>query len=307
MLDEIALRLFVRPVVGVVSVKSGYVMNRGLPLSYLEWGRQDAPVVVLSGPFRNPAYEWRHTAELLQDGFRVIAVNLRGQGDSAPFPARKFDPNGYVEDLKAIVEGLNLAPAVIVGFSVVMSGVAVAFASAYPEQARGIVLVDGGLGYSKEQASVAGERARSMPSSFPDWEAAHTYFAQMVDQSFASSEDIEERVAYSFRRLTDGTVVWKSDPVLRELWPGEDFERNTGAQPPEVWERVQCPILVAKGAAPKKGREHLSVEGCEEIVKYGSAGCWVAVPNVTSHFVHEENPTGFVGVIRPFLEKVYGV
>jgi len=296
--------------VRAVSVKSGYVMNQGLALSYLEWGAQDAPAVVLSGPFRNAAYEWRHTAELLEDKFRVIAVNLRGQGDSSPFPVREFNPDGYVQDLKAVVDELSAAPAVLVGFSVVVSGVAVAFAAAYPELVKGIVLVDGGLGYSQEQAEAAGERARSMPSSFPDWDAALLYFSQMIDQSFASPEDIEERAAYTFRRLPDGSVIWKSDSVLRECWPGEEFARNTGAQPAQVWEQVRCPILVAKGASRNttlKGREHLSAEGCEQIVKYGTGSSWVAVPNVTSHFVHEENPAGFVDVIRPFLKKVHNV
>ena len=293
-----------------LSLKSGYVMNQGIALTYHEWGAQDAPVVVLSGPFRNAAYEWRHTAELLEDKFRVVAVNLRGQGDSSPFPVREFNPEGYIQDLRAIVEELGAAPAVIVGFSVVISGVAVKFAAAHPELVKGIVLVDGGLGYSLEQAEAAGARARSMPSSFPDWGAALLYFRQMVDQSFASPEDIEERAAYTFRRLPDGSVIWKSDPVLRECWPGEEFARNTGAQPAQIWKQVRCPILVAKGSSRNttlKGREHLSVEGCEQIIKHGTGSSWVAVPDVTSHFVHEENPAGFVGVIRPFLEKAHGL
>jgi pimeloyl-ACP methyl ester carboxylesterase len=121
----------------------------------------------------------------------------------------------------------------------------------------------------------------------------------MPDQRFASEALRRERAPYVFRRRTDGTVTWKHDELFRRLWPGEDWERNTGRQPPETWARVRCPILVVKAAS-----EHITVESCEEITAYGRDSRWVEDPDVTSHFVHDENPQAFLGVVRPFIEEL---
>src|SRR5207253_5514191 len=104
-------------------------------------------------------------------------------------------------------------------------------------------------------------------------------------------------------RLPDGTVTWKHDPLLREAWPGEnddDLARNMGAQDSEVWQAVRCPILVVKGES-----DVLSVEACEQIVRYGTGSRWVTVPGVTSHFINDENPAALVSTIEPFLAEVH--
>lgn len=67
-------------------VKSGYVTNgANLQINYLEWGKPDAPPVVLIIGLTGAAYNWRTTAEALQNDYRVIAINIRGHGDSGPF------------------------------------------------------------------------------------------------------------------------------------------------------------------------------------------------------------------------------
>lgn len=281
------------------SVRSGYVLNDGNPLNYLEWGSADADPVFLLAPVRHPAYIWRGVAERLADRYHVFALNLRGHGDSGPFPERVYDPDGYVDDLHAFAAGLDLRPVTIIAFSVVMSGASVGFAAAHPGRVRGLVLLDGGMGYTAEQAEEAGARLGSTQAIFSDWEAALAYYATMGDQRFASDELRRERAPYVFRRLPDATVTWKHDELFRRLWPGEDWKRNTGWQPPETWAKIQCPLLVVKAAS-----SHISEEQCAEIVKYGRDSRWAEVPDVTSHFVHDENPDGFLGVVRPFLEDL---
>jgi pimeloyl-ACP methyl ester carboxylesterase len=285
--------------VTTTSVRSGYVMNDGNPLNYLEWGPADAAPIFFLAPVRHPAYIWRGVAERLAERHHVFAVNLRGHGDSGPFPTRAYDPDGYVDDLDAFATGLNLPPVTVIAFSVVMSGASVGFAAAHPDRVRGLVLLDGGMGYTAEQAEEASTRLGSTQAIFDDWEAALAYYADMPDQRFASDALRRERAPYVFRRLPDGTVTWKHDELFRRLWPGEDWQRNTGWQPPETWAKVRCPILVVKAAS-----QHITVESCEEIVKYGRDSRWVEVADVTSHFVHDENPEAFLDAVRPFIEKL---
>lgn len=283
----------------MTSVRSGYVMNDALALSYLEWGDSGAPAVLFIAPIRSPAYIWRDIAERLADRYRVIGINLRGHGDSGPFPARRYDPDGYVDDIAAFVEQLGLGRVTIAAFSAVAAGAAVGFAAAHPESTRALVLMEGGVGKA-DVAEEAGKRVRSMPSDFPDWQAALDYYGSMPDQVFTTAETIAEQAPYVFRRLPDGRVTWKHDPLLREQWPGDDPARNTGEQGEQVWEAVRCPILVVKGAS-----DVLSVEACEWIVRYGTGSRWVTVPDVATHFINDENPAGLVSTIEPFLAEVH--
>lgn len=285
----------------VGSVRSGYVMNDGNPLGYHEWGKAGAPAVVMIAPIRSPAYGWRGTAERLEDRYRVVAVNLRGHGDSGPFPVREYNPDGYIDDLNTFVGELDLAPTVILSLSVVAAGAAVGFAAKYPQRTAGLVLVEGGPGYAKEVAEAAGRRVRAMEWTFPNWDAAVSYYAKQNNQEFAPRAVVEERAPYAFRVLPDGTVTWKHDRILHELWPGDDWARNSGAHPPHVWERVQCPIVVVKG----ESKAHLSEAACKEITRYGKGSYWVAVPNAKSHFVQDEHPEAFVRIVRTFLDKVH--
>ena len=279
------------------SVLSGYVMNDGNPLSYLEWGSSEKPSLILIAPIRHPAYIWRGVAERLSHEFHVIGANLRGYSDSGPFPSRAYDPDGYVSDLLTLVDGLALAPVTTIAFSVVMSGATVAFAAQHPDLVRSLVLLDGGMGYTPAQAIEAGERVSRTPAEFPDWDAAIAHYSGMIDQRFATPELVRERAPYVFRRLPSGAVTWKHDEILRTGWPGEDWKKNTGWLPEQVWEQVQCPILVVKAS------DHITVESCEQITRYGRDSRWVEVPDVTSHFVHDENPDGFLRAVGGFLRE----
>src|SRR5438445_4405780 len=188
----------------MTAVKSGYVMNADLPLNYLEWGDPRAPAVVFIPPIRSPAYIWREIAEQLSDRYRVIGINLRGHGDSAPFPRRDYDPDGYVGDIAAFTDQLGFGAATIAGFSAVAAGAAVGFAAAHPESTRALILIEGGVGKSPELAKEAGVRVRSMPHDFPNWEAAIEYYGTLPDQMFTTEATVRDQAPYLFRRLPDG-------------------------------------------------------------------------------------------------------
>jgi pimeloyl-ACP methyl ester carboxylesterase len=281
------------------AVRSGYIMNADNPLNYLEWGRVGAPVLVFIHAIRSPAYLWRRVAEGLEDRYRCVAINLSGHGDSGPYPVREYNPEVWVDDLKAFSQQLDLGPVTIVTFSVVAAGCAVEFAASYPERTRALVLIDGGAGYLEERVAEARTRMQGMPAEFPDWETALAFRLSMSDGATAPAGAWEERAPYIFRRLPDGKVVWKYDLLLQERWPGEDGFRNTGGHDLSVWERVQCPILVMKAHSP-----HLTPEDCDRIVQYGKGSRWVEVPSQT-HFVFDENVEGLLERMEPFLDEVH--
>lgn len=282
------------------AVRSGYVMNRDNPLNYLEWGDPNAPCLVFLNTIRGTAYYWRPVVERLQDHYRCIALNLRGHGDSGPMLSPHIDCDLYVSDVAALVTQLELQSPVLIVWAQFISGVGVRFAAHHPEHLRALVVVDGGVGLAPASLPTVRQRLAAVPAEFNTWGEAVAYYRAGAPASVQPLS--EERAPYTFRRLVNGKVTWKYDPVAREHFTGAEPPSFIGANPPEVWEKIRCPILfvLAQG-----GGNGLSLEEARHLAQYGAGSRWVEVPN-TKHWIHEENLDGFLQAIQPFFEQSYG-
>lgn len=103
-------------------------------------GSGDLPVVLIPS-LAGSTRQWEPQLAHLAANWRVIAIDLRGHGRSDAPLSSSFEPRDYAEDIKAVLDALNIREAVIVGHSM-GSAVALAFASDHPSRVRGLVLVD---------------------------------------------------------------------------------------------------------------------------------------------------------------------
>jgi len=87
----------------------------GTEIYYKDWGR--GPVVTFSHgwPLSSDAWDGQMLF-LVQNGFRAVAHDRRGHGRSSQ-PSSGNDMNGYADDLAAVIEGLDLDHATLVGHS----------------------------------------------------------------------------------------------------------------------------------------------------------------------------------------------
>ncbi len=84
-------------------------------LFYRDWG-SGAPVVFIHGwPLNADMWEYQVTP-LLRQGLRCIAYDRRGFGRSEQ-PARGYDYDVFADDLKALLDALDLHEVTLVGFS----------------------------------------------------------------------------------------------------------------------------------------------------------------------------------------------
>jgi len=104
-------------------------------------GKESAPAVVfLHGTFLNCAM-WEAQVVALAGRYRVITYDMRGCGQS--FCPPKFDRYEWVEDLRKLLDYLEVGRAVVCGTT--MGGpIALQFALDNPERVRGLVLVSCG-------------------------------------------------------------------------------------------------------------------------------------------------------------------
>ncbi|MFC8127502.1 alpha/beta fold hydrolase [Streptomyces sp. NPDC057302] len=111
----------------------------GRRLSYLDFGGPGRPLVALHGHLSEGA-TFAALAQALRPQWRVIAPDQRGQGESDR--AADYSRAGYLADLQALLDHLELASVVLLGHS--LGGInAYQFAARHPERVTALVNAEG--------------------------------------------------------------------------------------------------------------------------------------------------------------------
>lgn len=100
----------------------------------------EGPTLLLIHGFPQDWYEWRHVMPRLANRFRVVAVDLRGVGESAA-PPGGYEAAGLAQDLAGLVDVLGIGPAHVVGHDV-GGWVAYALARLRPDITRSVTLIE---------------------------------------------------------------------------------------------------------------------------------------------------------------------
>ncbi len=113
----------------------------GIRLFYRRAG-EGPPVLLLHG-FPETSYAWRQVMPILAERYTVIAPDLRGCGASDR-PQTGYDKRTVAADLRELTRQLDLGPVNLVAHDVGMM-VGYAYACAYPDQVRRLVLMEAAL------------------------------------------------------------------------------------------------------------------------------------------------------------------
>jgi 3-oxoadipate enol-lactonase len=118
---------------------SNAVSVDGITISYDDAGTGDALVLVHGHPFNRSM--WRPQVELLsRDGWRVIAPDLRGYGESTVVPGMTT-LDVFARDIAGLLDHLGIETIVLGGLS--MGGqIVMDFYRQFPDRVRGLVLAD---------------------------------------------------------------------------------------------------------------------------------------------------------------------
>ncbi len=272
----------------------------GLSLHALEWSREGVPMVLLHG-FGNEAHLWDEFAPTVRDYYRVVALSLRGHGDSDWDPEHRYDYDSHVGDLVAAVDHLGIDRMVLVGFS--LGGrIAMLYAGLQPEKLAGLVIVDSApeldvRGTTRIRMEVA-EHPDPAFSTVAEYETilAHNY-------PVASPEAIRHMAKHALRQRDDGKWVLKMDVAYRgadgpQLSPEDQLDREK-EHTRQMWaalEKLPCPTLVVRGAAS----DIMSPEVADRMVEEVIPDAKLAVVPQAAHSVMTDNPTGFNDAVAAF-------
>jgi len=125
----------------VPEIKEKFLEIEGLRLHYLESG--EGPVIILVAGFPQSCYAWRKVIPLLAGQYKVIAIDLPGQGDSDK-PIGGYDTENTARRIHSFLEKLGVEDYLYVGHDI-GAWVGYAYGHHYPKSLRGIVLIDGNI------------------------------------------------------------------------------------------------------------------------------------------------------------------
>lgn len=278
----------------------------GLALHLLEWSSEGVPLILIHG-FSNEAHIWDDYAPSIAPHYRVLALDLRGHGDSAWDPEKRYDYADHVADLEALVAHFGFERFVLMGHS--LGGrVCMRYGGRHPEDLAGLVIVDSApeldrRGTTRISMDVSQHRDPSF-ASIGQYEEmlAHSYPA-------ATSTAIKRMARHGVRRRQDGRYVLKMDVAFRGVAAGraegtppdpEELRKHAERSEQELWgalEKITCPTLVVRGAAS----DILSADVADRMVDDVLENGRLAIVGRAGHSVMTDNPAGFRTAVNDFV------
>lgn len=223
--------------------------NDGLRLHYRDYAGDGSrpPILCLPGLTRN-ARDYDAFARSLAGAWRLIAVDLRGRGESAyAKDPMTYVPLTYVQDIEALLGELKIERFVGVGTS--LGGiVTMLLAATRPGRIAGALLND--VGPEIEPAGLSRIRGYvGRGSAYPTWMHAARAVAE-ANGDIYPGWGIEEWLAMAkrlYRLNSAGRVVLDYDMKIAEPFRVPGSEAG-----PDMWKALaglrDAPVLVVRGA-----------------------------------------------------------
>ena len=217
----------------------------GLQLHYLDWGNPAGPPLVCVHGYTSSADAFNGFARHFRDRFHIIALDVRGHGESQWSPDGAYAYRDQAGDLAAFVDLLGLGRVILFGTS--MGGIiAMTYAAEHAERLSGLVINDIGPDAEAGTQRIT-QMVGSRPDEFATLEEAMAYRRAMSPILAArSAKDQHELALGMLSRRQDGKWGWKMDPAYIR----QRVEHGPPRRPPlwPVLQALPCPTLVVWGS-----------------------------------------------------------
>ena len=264
-----------------------FVTVNGLRLHYLDWGNGDKPPLVMIHGIARVAHTFDHIAPRFIDRYHVIAIDMRGHGDSEWDTAARYLVEDHVKDLEALVSQLGLRRLTLWGNSTGGRVVQV-FAGLHPDLVSALIVEDVG---PERPRSIADNFARQVQAEANGWSSEDELFAQLKKSNQGTSDDqLRTYAHFGTKRAPDGRVIWKRDPNLAK-----------GFVETELWQyvrRIACPTIYVIG-----GRSTIVPVETQAQLKTTVPGVEIVTMAGLGHYPSQEEPEAFVRIVNGFLER----
>jgi pimeloyl-ACP methyl ester carboxylesterase len=272
--------------------KARAVSAAGVVFNVIEGG-QGAPVVLLHG-WPLSWYSWRKVMAPLADaGFRVIAPDLPGLGDSSNSP-RGYEKREIAEQLRALTQALGCERISLVGHDM-GAPIAYAWARTYGSEVERLAILDvplNGFGLAEfaQRLGLWHFKFFAMPElpeiliEGRELALIKSFYPTYLPEAMTESDITEYARTYCRNKATHASLAY-----YRSMGADEQWMRSVAVQ-----EKLRMPVLTLSGEfagsyAPFESAAQLASDVRGEII--GSCG----------HYLAEEKPEQTVAALKRFL------
>ncbi|MDJ1133098.1 alpha/beta fold hydrolase [Streptomyces iconiensis] len=227
------------------------------------------------------AWVWHDVAAALTGRCRVIALDLRGHGDSQWSAAHEYGTAEHAADLAALLGHLGGGPFHLAGSSW-GALIALSHAAALPEQVRSLTLVDIEPSSGRSETDVPPRPASFVRhSAVAAWERAYAPHAPALLTELIAAQSV--------RPGPRGLLYRKHNPYFLSRWPfrSDDHWAELDA--------VTCPALVVQA-----GKTSVRPSVTRRMAARLRHGAHTEIPE-SNHTVPTDAPDALAGALRAFL------
>lgn len=264
------------------------IVVAGARMHVRDSGPRSGPTVIMIHGFGASLHTWEPWAEMLQDRFRVIRLDLPGSGLSSPDPTGRYDDGRTMELLIALMDQLGVTKTALIGNSI-GGRISWRFAAEHPGRVSKLVLIapDGyaSHGFVYDQAPKVPVTLRAMRyilpkpllrmSLVPAYGNPSTLTPALMDRYHDLMLAPGSRAALLARM--EQTILVDPEPLLR---------------------RIEVPVLLVWGVKDAmipvaNAADYQRALPAAELVTFADLG----------HLPHEEAPAESLRPVRAFLER----
>jgi pimeloyl-ACP methyl ester carboxylesterase len=263
--------------------QEGLTTVEGTDIAYRAWGNQaDRGIVLVHGGAAHSRW-WDHIGPLLANGWRVVALDLSGHGDSGRRDSYSLD--AWAREVLAVVIDAGITvPPVVIGHS--MGGfVTLRLASLVGPRIAGAVAIDSPVrDLAPEDWAARQRRAFGPLLVYPTREEVMARFHPVPDQPVLAY--IADHVAATSIRRVEAGWTWKFDPGV--------FARDQFT--PALLTRLDCRVALFRAEygilTPQQG--DLMYD------RLGRVAPVVEIP-AAGHHIMLDQPIALVAALRTLL------
>ncbi|MGH7863428.1 MAG: alpha/beta fold hydrolase [Candidatus Binataceae bacterium] len=261
-------------------------------LHYLEWNPAGTRTIVLLHGNSANAWWWEPVAGSMPADTRLIALDLRGHGDSEWVRPAAYSPHEYAEDLRRTLAEITRPgdALLVVGHS--MGGLAVlAYATRADMTAQGIVAIDVAIVSNRRRDHYL-RRLKSLPTvTYADVETAKARFRLIPNEGQIDPELLARIAERSLMRTDDGRYTYKFD---RESFFGSD-----GISVLDTIRQSRLPTLLIRAERSRI----MTAEAAARALGSNPKARLIEIPNAAHHILLER-PGPLAQAIIDFAESL---
>jgi len=176
----------------------------GLRIHYVDWGGDGKPPMVMVHGLDRNARTFDHLATRFTSKYRVLAIDMRGHGDSGWDPQGRYLVEDHVGDLEGVVQQLSLRDLVLWGNSTGGRVVQV-FAGKHPDLVSRVISEDVG---PERPRQIADNYAKRVQQEQAGWASQDELLSQLRKSNPRMSPAVlEPYVRYGTKTRADANPL----------------------------------------------------------------------------------------------------